>query len=97
MRKLLLSLAAVGFLGTSAFAGIQPKLDSYLIQWERISQHLEAKKTTLPPAMYKKYSSELMASRVRMSDNTSRMDREKYYGFAEGELKKIEQIDAQIK
>ena len=67
------------------------------IGWDRISQHLEAKKATLAPATYKKLSAELMSSRTRMSDGTGRMDREKYYGFAEGELKKIEQIDSQIK
>lgn len=90
---LLLSLT----LSTPALAGIQPKFDEFMKRYNQISANLEKKKASLKPADYNKFSNELEASRQKMYSGAGSMDRGTYYGLADGEFKKLDQIESKIK
>ena len=97
MKKTILAVIFAATLSSTAMAGIQPKFDEFMKRYNTISSSLEKKKASLKPAEYNKYSNELEASRQKMYNGAGSMDRGTYYGMADGEFKKLDQIESKLK
>lgn len=97
MKKSVTAFLLALFITIPAYAGIQPKFDSYMKRHAEVASLLEKKKSTLKPADYNKFSNDIEASRQKMYQGAGTMVRTDYYTFGDAELKKLDQIEQKIK
>lgn len=97
MKKSVIIFLLSLFITIPAYAGIQPKFDSYMKRHAEVTSLLEKKKSSIKPAEYTKFSNEIEASRQKMYQGAGSMERGQYYAFGDAELKKLDQIEQKIK
>ena len=59
MKKSVTAFLLALFITIPAYAGIQPKFDSYMKRHAEVTSLLEKKKSSLKPADYNKFSNEI--------------------------------------
>jgi len=97
MKKSVAAFLLALFITIPAYAGIQPKFESFMKRHAEVTSLLEKKKSSLKPADYNKFSNEIEASRQKMYQGAGTMQRTDYYTFGDAELKKLDQIEQKIK
>lgn len=97
MKKTVTAFLLALFLTVPAYAGIQPKFDSFMKRHAEVTTLLEKKKSSIKPADYNKFSNEIEASRQKMYQGAGTMQRTDYYTLGDAELKKLDQIEQKLK